>query len=120
MSSLTDQLNVFDRTKIEQKKEELTVYFARLTVKKGHLGHFISRVYCGRDNGWVCQFRYGYVYETLCAAMFAAVVAGVHRDIAHAQFVMGKGFEKTYVPVPEQVAIYRKLYVRYQELGKLV
>ncbi|MDD4490497.1 MAG: ribulokinase, partial [Paludibacter sp.] len=56
----------------------------------------------------------------LGAAMFAAVVAGVHRDIAHAQFVMGKGFEKTYVPQPEQVAVYQKLYEGYQELGKSV
>ena len=41
--------------------------------------------------------------------MFAAVVAGVHKDITHAQFVKGKGFEKTYVS--EQVEV-------YQELGK--
>ncbi|MEA4976439.1 MAG: ribulokinase [Paludibacter sp.] len=54
----------------------------------------------------------------LGAAMFAAVVAGIHRDIAHAQFVMGKGFEKTYVPQSGEVAVYRKLYVGYQELGK--
>lgn len=36
MSSLTDQLNVFDSAKIEWKYEGLTVYFARLTVKNGH------------------------------------------------------------------------------------
>lgn len=39
MSSLTDQLNVFDSAKIEWKYEDLTVYFARFTVKKGHLRH---------------------------------------------------------------------------------
>ncbi len=31
---------------------------------------------------------------------------------------MGKGFDKTYMSVPEQVAIYRKLYVGYLELGR--
>jgi L-ribulokinase len=54
----------------------------------------------------------------LGAAMFAAVVAGVYPDIAHAQFVMGKGFEKTYVPQPELVVVYQELYVGYQELGR--
>jgi L-ribulokinase len=54
------------------------------------------------------------------AAMFAAVVAGVYPDITHAQFVMGKGFEKTYMPVPGNVAVYQELYQKYLLLGKCV
>ncbi|MDO9634171.1 MAG: ribulokinase [Paludibacter sp.] len=54
----------------------------------------------------------------LGAAMFAAVVAGVYPDITHAQFVMGKGFEKTYMPVLEQVVVYQKLFLDYKALGQ--
>jgi len=54
----------------------------------------------------------------LGAAMFATVVAGIYPDITHAQFVMGKGFEKTYMPVSEQVAIYQELFLAYKALGQ--
>jgi len=53
----------------------------------------------------------------LGAAMYAAVVAGVYPSIKEAQSAMGQGFEKTYMPVPENVEKYQKLYAEYQILG---
>ncbi|MEC3880598.1 ribulokinase [Parapedobacter sp. 10938] len=55
----------------------------------------------------------------LGAAMCAAVVAGVHPDIDHAQRTMSPGFEGEYHPHPERVRVYRHLYRRYQQLGEL-
>jgi L-ribulokinase len=53
----------------------------------------------------------------LGATMFAAVVSGIYPDITHAQSAMGKGFEKTYIPIPENVDKYEKLYMDYLNLG---
>ncbi|MGV3762272.1 ribulokinase [Parapedobacter sp.] len=55
----------------------------------------------------------------LGAAMCAAVVAGIHPDIDHAQRAMSPGFEGEYHPDPRRVAIYRQLYRRYRQLGEL-
>lgn len=54
----------------------------------------------------------------LGAAMFAAVAAGVHRDVAGAQAAMGSGFRTTHEPDPARSAAYRDLYQKYLELGK--
>ena len=56
----------------------------------------------------------------LGAAMYAAVVAGVYPSITEAQSVMGQGFEKTYMPVPENVVKYQELYAEYLILGKII
>lgn len=54
----------------------------------------------------------------LGAAMYAAVVAGIYPSVTIAQAAMGKGFEKTYIPVKEHVEMYGKLYQQYLLLGK--
>jgi len=56
----------------------------------------------------------------LGAAMFAAVVAGVHDDVATAQQAMGDGVEREYDPIPENVAKYAELYARYASLGDFI
>lgn len=56
----------------------------------------------------------------LGAAMFAAVVAGVHGDVIEAQKAMESGFEAEYRPVAEHVAKYRRFYERYCALGHFV
>jgi len=53
----------------------------------------------------------------LGAAMCAAVAAGVHPTMEAAQAAMGSGFDTTYEPRPEVVAVYAKLYQQYQRLG---
>lgn len=56
----------------------------------------------------------------LGAAMNASVAAGIHATIPEAQKAMGSGFDATYTPREEYVAIYQKLYKKYQKLGKFV
>lgn len=56
----------------------------------------------------------------LGAAMFAAVVAGIHPDVETAQQKMGSGFDKEYTPRPEYVEVYQKLYSKYQKLGNFI
>lgn len=61
--------------------------------------------------------------EQACAlgsAMAAAVVGGVHTDIAAAQQAMGGGFEKEYHPDPVRAAIYARLYEKYKEFGAFI
>lgn len=53
----------------------------------------------------------------LGAAMFAAVCAGIHPDVAAAQQAMSSGFEHTWHPRPEQVAYYASRYTKFLELG---
>lgn len=55
----------------------------------------------------------------LGAAMYAAVVAGVHPSIDAAQEAMTSGFEQEFKPRPDRVAVYAALYQRYQTLGSL-
>jgi L-ribulokinase len=54
----------------------------------------------------------------LGAGMFGAVAAGAYDTVAEAQKHMGSGFSKKYVPNPENVAKYQKLYEKYQQIGK--
>jgi L-ribulokinase len=56
----------------------------------------------------------------LGAAMCASVVAGIQTDLSAAQKCMGKGFDKTYIPCPENVALYKRHYDRYCALGKRI
>jgi len=56
----------------------------------------------------------------LGAAMFAATVAGVFEHVEDAKEAMGGGFDKVYEPIPEQAALYKKLYERYKEMGDAV
>lgn len=54
----------------------------------------------------------------LGSAMFAAVVAGVYKDVFAAQEAMGQGFDREYHPDPAKQAYYAEKYKRYKELGK--
>ena len=56
----------------------------------------------------------------LGAAMYAAVAAGIYDSVPSAIKSMGNGFEVTYNPNPELFPVYRKLYVKYNTLGKFV
>ena len=56
----------------------------------------------------------------LGAAMNAAVAAGIHPDLFAAQRAMGSGFDAHYEPRKEQVEVYKKLYTKYQSLGKFI
>lgn len=56
----------------------------------------------------------------LGAAMFAAVVAGVHPTVEDAKNSMGGGMELEYTPNPAAAAQYEKLYKRYLSLGDFV
>ncbi len=56
----------------------------------------------------------------LGSAMFAAVVAGVHQTVEAAQKAMGKGFEKEYLPIAENVKKYQELYEKYEVLGEFI
>jgi L-ribulokinase len=54
----------------------------------------------------------------LGAAMFAATAAGIYPIVEDAQDAMGQGFEKEYTPIPKNVAVYKKLFKKYEALGK--
>jgi L-ribulokinase len=53
----------------------------------------------------------------LGAAMFAAVAAGLYRDIPSAQKSLCAAIEKTFMPRPKETGIYNKLYEEYLKLG---
>lgn len=53
----------------------------------------------------------------LGAAMFASVIAGVHKDLLTAQQVMGSGFNKTYTPNLEKKEVLTQRYKRYLSSG---
>ncbi len=56
----------------------------------------------------------------LGAGMFAAVASGLYPRIEEAQERMGAGFEKVYIPRPEEVKAYDALYKRYKRLGAFI
>jgi len=56
----------------------------------------------------------------LGAGMFAAVASGLYSRIEEAQERMGAGFEKVYIPRPEEVKAYDALYKRYKRLGAFI
>ena len=54
----------------------------------------------------------------LGAGMFAAVAAGIYKDVSEAQKKMGSGFDITYVPDRKRADVYTKLYKKYVILGE--
>lgn len=56
----------------------------------------------------------------LGAAMFASVVGGIYSNIGEAQEKMGSGYESEYIPIAENVEVYKQLYNKYLELGRFV
>lgn len=62
-------------------------------------------------------------FEHTCAlgaAMFAAVVGGIYPDVEAAMKGMGSGFDKEYIPEPENVAYYETRFFSYKALGAFV
>ena len=56
----------------------------------------------------------------LGAAMAASVAAGVYNDLGQAQKKMGRGFEKEYYPIADNVEKYKSIYQQYKKFGELV
>lgn len=56
----------------------------------------------------------------LGAAIFAAVVAGVHKDVTTAQQAMASSVMKTYVPDRSVAAEYDAVFARYEKMGVLL
>lgn len=54
--------------------------------------------------------------SALGAAMFGAVAGGIYPSVLEAAAAMGHAEPKTYRPVSENAAVYRKLYREYKEL----
>jgi len=54
----------------------------------------------------------------LGAGMFAAVAAGVYKNVIDAQKKMGSGFDKTFVPNRRMVDLYTRLYRKYVSLAE--
>ena len=50
--------------------------------------------------------------------MFAATAAGIYDNVQDAMAAMGQGFEKEYYPNKDNVEIYEKRYLKYQQLGE--
>ncbi|WP_299667937.1 ribulokinase [uncultured Polaribacter sp.] len=53
----------------------------------------------------------------LGAAMFASVIAGVHKNVTTAVSSMGHGFDKIYKPDETKSEIYNKRYQKYKKAG---
>jgi L-ribulokinase len=54
------------------------------------------------------------------AAMFAATAAGIYNKVEDAMQSMGQGFDETYYPDETRVAVYKKRYKLYQQLGNFI
>ncbi len=54
----------------------------------------------------------------LGAGMFAATSAGLFASVEDAMKAMGSGFEKTFLPQPEMVRVYKKKYERFRLLSR--
>ena len=54
------------------------------------------------------------------AAMFAATVAGLYKNVEDAMKAMGQGFDAVYHPNQTKTALYSKRYKRYQQLGAFI
>lgn len=56
----------------------------------------------------------------LGSAMFGAVAAGRYAKVEDAMNAMGAGFDAEYLPNPELVPVYEKMFQKYLEYGKMV
>lgn len=56
----------------------------------------------------------------LGSAMLGAAAAGLYATVEKAQKAMGSGYDMEYFPVPENAAIYQRLYENYKKLGTLI
>ncbi len=56
----------------------------------------------------------------LGAGMFAATAAGVYNTVEAAMQKMGSGFDSEYLPEPDLVATYDRIYGKYLQLGSTI
>ena len=56
----------------------------------------------------------------LGAAIYAAVAAGIYKNVSVASQRMGSGFEAEYHPQPETIEIYQQLMESYTILGEFI
>ena len=56
----------------------------------------------------------------LGASIFASVVGGIYDNVEEAQHHMASQTEKVYLPEPEMVEVYNKLYEKYLEVGTFI
>lgn len=56
----------------------------------------------------------------LGAAMFAATAAGIYDKVEDAMQAMGQGFDAEYHPDKSRVAVYKKRFARYMQLGNFI
>lgn len=56
----------------------------------------------------------------LGASIFASVVGGIYGNVEEAQRHMASPTEKVYLPQPEMVEVYNKLYEKYLEVGTFI
>jgi L-ribulokinase len=52
--------------------------------------------------------------------MFAATAAGIYNKVEDAMDAMGQGFDATYYPDKNKVALYQKRYAKYHKLGGFI
>ena len=52
--------------------------------------------------------------------MLAATASGIYENTEEAQKAMGRGIDKEYFPIKENVIEYEKLYLRYSQLGEII
>lgn len=55
--------------------------------------------------------------SALGAAMFAATVGGVYKNVEDAMMAMGKGFNREYLPNSDKVSLYQIRYQQYKDFG---
>jgi L-ribulokinase len=56
----------------------------------------------------------------LGAAMFAATAGGIYSNVGDAMDAMGQGFDLEYKPNPGNAELYRRRFLKYQELGAAI
>ncbi len=56
----------------------------------------------------------------LGAAMYAAVASGIYPTVSKASEMMGNGFDKTYLPIKENVGYYEKQFAKYKSFGAYI
>ena len=54
------------------------------------------------------------------AAMFAATAAGIYGKVEDAMESMGQGFDKEFIPLKKNTALYAARYQQYNNLGKFI
>ncbi|HPI05649.1 MAG TPA: FGGY-family carbohydrate kinase, partial [Saprospiraceae bacterium] len=56
----------------------------------------------------------------LGAAICAATASGIYPTLTAARAAMASGYDAEFHPQPDRVAVYEKLYLKYQILGEFI